>query len=71
VSLADFVAGRLTLQVLHNQLETQLATLRSQTVVAEEQLRQTDELLRRADEKMAERFPGSLEALRHQHPENR
>jgi hypothetical protein len=63
VSLEDFVAGRLTLQMLHNQLETQIATLRAQLTVADAQLRQTDELLRLANEKMAAQLPEAFAQL--------
>ena len=60
VPLEDFVAGRLTLVMLHNQLETQIETLRSQMAIAGAQLEQTEELLRRADEKMAAEHPAAF-----------
>jgi hypothetical protein len=60
VPLEDFVAGRLTLVMLHNQLETQIETLRSQMAIAGAQLEQTEDLLRRADEKMAAEHPAAF-----------
>jgi hypothetical protein len=59
----DFVTGRLTIITVRNQLDTQVAQLRSQLVVAESQLRQSKELLHRADEAMTERFPDEYAAL--------
>lgn len=63
VSFEDFVTGRLTLVALRNELETQVAGLRSQLVIAESQLHQTEDLLRRADEKMAAQHPEAVAFL--------
>jgi hypothetical protein len=63
VSLEAFVTGRLTLQVLHHQLEIQIATLRSQLTIAELQLRQADQLLKSADKKMAAQYPDAFAQL--------
>jgi hypothetical protein len=63
VAFEDFVAGRLTLLVVRNQLDTQIAGLRSQLAIAEQQLRDTEDLLRRADEKMAAQHPEALALL--------
>jgi hypothetical protein len=43
------------LQVLHNQLDTQIAGLRAQLMVAEEELRRPEDMLRRA----LESWPGN------------
>lgn len=63
VSVEDLLVGRLTLLALRNQLDTRVAELRSQLVVAEGQLRQCADLLGRADEKLARQDPAVLAAL--------
>lgn len=63
VSVEDLLVGRLTLLALRNQLNTRVAELRSQLVVAEGQLRQCIDLLARADEKLARQDPAVYAAL--------
>lgn len=63
VTVEDFVAGRLALVTVHNQLQTQIAGLRSQLAVAEVQLHEAADLLRRADEKMAALHPDAFALL--------
>jgi hypothetical protein len=63
VTFEDIVTGRLTLVALRDQLHTQIAGLRSQLAIAEAQLRQTEELLRRVDEKMAAEYPDAMALL--------
>jgi len=72
IAFEHLVAGRLALQVLRNQLDTQIAAVRAQLMVAEEQLRQTEDMLRRADEKLARQHPDKVNPRRHEfEPEHR
>jgi len=63
VTFEDIVTGRLTLVALRDQLHTQIAGLRSQLAIAESQLRQTEDLLQRVDEKMAAEYPDAMALL--------
>ena len=44
----------------YNQLDAQIAGLRAQLMVAEEQLRRTEGMLRRADENLARQHPDKV-----------
>ena len=57
VAFEHLVSGRLALQVLRNQLDTQIAGLRAQLAVAESQKRHAEDMLRRADEKLERQHP--------------
>ncbi len=63
VSVEDLLVGRLTLLALRNQLDTRVAELRSQLVVAEGQLHQCVDLLGRAEGKLARQDPAVLAAV--------
>lgn len=72
IKFEDLVSGCLTLQVLRNQLDTQIAGLRAQLMVAEEQLRRTEDMLRRAEEKLARQHPDKVSPRPHEvEPEHR
>lgn len=60
IAFEHLVAGRLTLQVLRNQLDTQIAGLHAQLLVAESQLRQTEDMLERTDAKLARQHPDKV-----------
>ena len=60
IAFEHLVAGRLTLQVLRNQLDTQIAGLQAQLLVAESQLRQTEDMLERAEAKLARQHPDKV-----------
>ena len=60
IAFEHLVAGRLTLQVLRNQLDTQIAGLHAQLLVAESQLRQTEDMLERAEAKLARQHPDKV-----------
>ena len=57
VAFEHLVSGRLALQVLRNQLDTQIAGLRAQLAVAESQKRQAEEMLVRAEAKLERQHP--------------
>jgi len=50
----------------YNQLDTQIAGLRAQLMVAEEQLRRTGDMLRRADEDLARQHPDKVSPRPHE-----
>jgi len=60
ITFEHLVAGRLALQVLRNQLDTQIAGLHAQLLVAESQLRQTEDMLERAEAKLARQHPDKV-----------
>jgi hypothetical protein len=55
----------------YNQLDTQIAGLRAQLMVAEEQLRRTEGMLRRADENLARQHPDNVSPRPEVEPEHR
>lgn len=62
-SVEKLVAGRLTLQVTRNQLDSQAAGLRSQLAITEEHRRHAERLLARLDEKLAKEAPDVYASL--------
>jgi hypothetical protein len=50
----------------YNQLDTQIAGLRAQLLVAEEQLQRTEGMLRRADENLARQHPDKVSPRLHE-----
>jgi hypothetical protein len=63
VAFENLIAGRLALQVLRNQIDTQIVGLQAQLAVTQAHMRNTEEMLERANDKLARHHPEVYAAL--------
>jgi hypothetical protein len=63
IAFENLISGRLALQVLRNQLDTQIVGLQAQLAITQAHMRHTEDLLKRADEKLARQHPEAYAAM--------